>query len=436
MHYVSQKFLSRRALLRGAGAAAIALPFLDAMHPAFGQERLTAAAPVRRLGVCYFPHGATDRWLPTGEGASFTLAEGMAPLERHKQKMLVVGGLCSSVDHSKPDFHDRAVAGWLTGCELTQGRVEVGISMDQIAAAHFGKETQFASLEMSTEQPNNANGTMFYRDAHTVLPVENNPRIVFERLFGDGGKIDATASAKRDAQDRSTLDGVMQQIAALQSRLGPSDRQKLDQYLTSLRDVERRIQIASTKKMPELPEVNRPAGIPDKWSDHVKLMFDLQALAFQADLTRVNNFMYNGEFSLLTFPEIGVGLQHHEASHHNYEKEKLDALHKINMLQSELLAYYLDKLEAIKEPSGSMLDNSIILFGSTLSNPTVHSQRNLPIVLCGGSGGRLATGRMITASGVDTPIANMHLTILDKLGVPTDKLGNSTVPLKLDRMAV
>ena len=146
MHYVSQRFLSRRALLRGAGAAAIALPFLDAMHPAFGQERLTAAAPVRRLGVCYFPHGATDRWLPTGEGANFTLAEGLAPLERHKQKLLVVGGLCSSVDHSKPDFHDRAVAGWLTGCELTQGKVEVGISMDQIAAAHFGKETQFASL--------------------------------------------------------------------------------------------------------------------------------------------------------------------------------------------------------------------------------------------------------------------------------------------------
>ena len=436
MHYVTQKFLSRRALLKGAGSATIALPFLDAMHPAFGQERLTAAAPVRRLGVCYFPHGATDRWLPSGEGANFTLAEGLAPLERHKQKLLVVAGLCSSVDHSKPDFHDRAVAGWLTGCELTQGKVEVGISMDQIAAAHFGKETQFASLEMSTEQPTTSNATMFYRDAHTVLPVENNPRLVFERLFGDGGKIDAAASARRNAQDRSTLDGVAEQINVLKSRLGQSDRQKLDQYLTSLRDVERRIQVAESKTMPELPAVNRPAGIPDKWSDHVKLMFDLQAIAFQADLTRVNNFMFNGESSLLTFPEIGVGLQHHEASHHNYEKQKLDALHKINMLQSELLAYYLDKLEAIKEPSGSMLDNSIILFGSTLSNPTVHSQRNLPVVLAGGSNGRLATGRMITASGVDTPITNMHLTILDKLGIPTEKLGNSTADLKLDRLSV
>ena len=436
MHYVSQKFLSRRVLLRGAGAAAIALPFLDAMHPAFGQERLTAAAPVRRLGICYFPHGATDRWLPSGEDASFTLAEGMAPLERHKQKLLVVGGLCSSVDHSKPDFHDRAVAGWLTGCELTQGKVEVGISMDQIAAAHFGKETQFASLEMSTEQPTTSNGTMFYRDAHTVLPVENNPRLVFERLFGDGGKIDAAASARRNAQDRSTLDGVVEQINALKGRLGQSDRQKLDQYLTSLRDVERRIEVAENKKMPDLPAVNRPAGIPDKWSDHVKLMFDLQAMAFQADLTRVNNFMFNGESSLLTFPEIGVGLQHHEASHHNYEKEKLDALHRINMLQSELFAYYLDKLEAIQEPGGTMLDNSIIMFGSTLSNPTVHSQRNLPIVLAGGSNGRLATGRMIRAAGVDTPIANMHLTILDKLGIPTEKLGNSTTDLKLDRLSV
>ena len=434
---IRRRHLSRRALLRGVGGVAIALPFLDAMHPALAAERNTAAAPVRRLGIVYYPHGVVyEKWTPTGDGGLLEMTPGLKPLERHKDKLLVVAGLTSDPDRSLPDFHDRAMASWLTGKEMHRDHVEVGISVDQVAAAKLGKETQFASLEMSTEQPNNANGTMFYRDAHTVLPVENNPLIVFERLFGDGGKIDATAAAKRDAQDRSTLDGVMQQIAALKGRLGPSDRQKLDQYLTSLRDVERRIQIASTKKMPELPAVNRPAGIPDKWSDHVKLMFDLQALAFQADLTRVNNFMYNGESSLLTFPEIGVGLQHHEASHHNYEKEKLDALHKINMLQSELLAYYLDKLEAIKEPGGSMLDNSIILFGSTLSNPTVHSQRNLPIVLCGGSGGRLATGRMITASGVDTPIANMHLTILDKLGVPTDKLGNSTVPLKLDRLAV
>ena len=188
--------------------------------------------------------------------------------------------------------------------------------------------------------------------------------------------------------------------------------------------------------MANLPEIARPAGIPDLYSDHVKVMFDLQALAFQADLTRVISFQFNTESSIMTFPEIGVDMQHHEASHHNYEQKKLDALHKINKLHSELFAYYLDKLEAIKEPSGSMLDNSILFFGSTLSNPTVHSQRDVPVVLAGGANGRLDTGRFMRIAGDTTPLANMHLTILDKLGVPTEKLGDGVTPLKLDRLAI
>lgn len=435
MMYVKKKHLSRRALLKGAGVS-LALPFLDAMHPAFSQERLTAAAPVRRLGIIYYFGGATDRWKPTGEGANFTLNTGTAPLERHKAKLLFLNGLAADPDRSKPDFHDRAVASWLTGMEMHRDRIDVGISVDQVAANHFGKETQFSSLEIACEQASAANGTMCYKDAHTRLPFELNPRAVFERLFGESAKIDPVAIAARNAADRSTLDMVVARINALQGRLGPADRIKLSQYLDSIRDVERRIRIAEKSTPVNLPQAERPAGAPDKWPDYVKVMFDLQVLAYQADLTRVITFMTAREATLMTFPHLNISMQHHEASHHNYEQAKLDVLHKININQSELFAYYLDKMDAVKEPGGSMLDSSILFFGSTLSNPTVHSQRDLPTMLAGGAAGRLNTGRVITYPGDMTPLSNMHLTLLDKLGVPTDKLGDSIAPLKLDRLSV
>ena len=435
MMYVAKKHISRRALLRGVGSAAVALPFLDAMHPALSAERLTAAAPVKRFGIVYFPLGATDRWLPSGEGASFKLSPGLAPLERHKSKLLVISGLSASPDRTKPDFHDRAMASWLTGMELHRDRVEVGTSVDQYAAAHLGKETQFASLEMGTEQPQDSR-YLNYKDPKTPLPVETNPRKIFERLFGDSAKIDPAAMAERNELDESTLDSVMSQIAALKSRLGPSDRQKLDQYLESIRDVERRIQVAAKTKTTDLPQVDRPIGAPDAWPDYVKMLFDLQVLAYQADLTRVSTIMMAREASLMTFPHLGISMQHHEASHHNYEQPKLDILHRVNINQSELFAYYLDKLDAIKEANGSMLDNSIIFYGSTLSNPTVHSQRSLPVVLAGGASGNLQTGRLVQYPGDLTPLSNMHLTVLDKLGVPTDKIGDSTGPLKLDRVSL
>jgi hypothetical protein len=335
------------------------------------------------------------------------------------------------------------MASWLTGMEWNEKKVDVGVSVDQIAAAKLGKETQFRSLELATEGPYRVNPV--YMNATTALPFERNPRTVFERLFGDGGKIDPAATAARDAMDRSTLDAVTERISALKRRLGPADVRKLDQYLESIRDIERRIAIAQAKAVPNLPGVTRPEGIPIDWVDHVKLMFDLQVLAYQADLTRVSTFMTAKEGSLMTFPQIGVGMQHHEASHHNYDPAKIEALHKINVHQSDLFAYYLDKLDAVKEPSGSLLDNSVVFFGSTLSNPTVHSQRDLPVMLAGGAGGRLKGGRFIRLPGdpppwpfaskwapkSPTPMTNLHLALLDLVDVPTEKLGDSTGKLNL-----
>lgn len=438
------RHLSRRHILRGIGGVAISLPFLDAMHPALATERNTAAASPTRLGVVYYPHGVVyEKWTPPGQGGPLVMTPGLKPLERHWKKLVVIAGLTNCPDRTQPEFHDRACASWLTGCELTRGKVKVGISMDQIAAARLGQETQFASLELATEQPYHPG--ISYKDATTELPVERNPRVLFERLFGDGGRIDPAATAERNTMQKSLLDAVIERIGVLKRRLGASDVRKLDQYLDSIRDIERRIAVAESREPANLPDVIRPAGIPLDWVEHVKLMFDLQVLAFQGDLTRVATFITAKEATLMTFPHLGITMQHHEASHHNYDPQKLDALHKINVHQSELFAYYLDKLDAVTEANGSLLDNSVILFGSTLSNPTVHSQHDVPVLLAGGAGGRLKGGRFLRVPGdpppwpfaaqwsaqTPQPISNLHLTLLDLVGVPTVKLGDSTEPLSL-----
>lgn len=422
---VTRKHLSRREVLRGAGAV-IALPFLDAMHPALSAERSTAAAPVRRFLIVEYPHGVVDAsWNPSGEGRDYQMSDGLAPLARHREKFIVFRGLTSSPDRTKADFHDRAFASFLTGCEPTAGKVHVGVSVDQLAAAVIGRETQFTSLELAT-QPLGVNGSMCFKDATTPLPMEHNPRLVFERFFGDTDKLDPVAKAARTADETSLLDGVTGRIAELNRRLGAPDRRKLDQYLDSIRDIERRLSVAASGPEVDLPDLRRPAGIPDSWIDHVKLMFDLQVLALQADLTRVITFTMASEASGITFPHLGIAMTFHEISHHNFEPHKLDALSKINKNHSELLAYYLDRLEALKEADGSLLDHSLLLYGSTLSNPTVHNQRDLPIIVAGGAAGRVKGGRYVRLPGVETPLTNLHLSLLDKLGVPTEKLGDST----------
>ncbi len=430
---INKKYLPRRTFLRGAGTA-LALPLLDAMIPALRADRLTAAAPVRRLGFLFYTLGVNEaKWRPTGEGADYRLSEGLAPLAAHKDKFLVLTGLSSDPDRTKAGFHDRALASFMTGVEPAKGKVHVGISVDQVAAQALGKETQFASLELATE-PNTLRAGVSYQNATNPLPFEPNPRNVFERLFGEGGHIDPVASAARDAADRSSLDTVTDRISELKGRLGPSDRRKLDEYVQSIRDVERRIKVAMEKRPVDLPTMARPAGVPDSWPEHVKIMFDLQALALQADLTRVWTFMYAMEASSMTFPHLGISMGHHEISHHNFEPDKLAALAKINVDQSELFAYFLTKLEAMKEGSSSLLDHSLIMYGSDLSVPTVHSQHNLPIIVAGGAAGRIAGGRHIVYPGDLTPLTNLYLTMLDKVGVPTEKLGDSTG--KLNRLEV
>jgi Protein of unknown function (DUF1552) len=430
---ITKKHLPRRTFLRGAGTA-VALPLLDAMIPALQAERLTAAAPVRRLGFVFYTLGVNeDKWRPSGRGANYELSPALAPLAPHKNKFLVFSGLSSDPDRTKAGFHDRALASFMTGVEPAKGRVHVGISVDQVAAQALGKETQFASLELATEY-NGTLGGVSYKSATTQLPFEPNPRRVFERLFGEGGKIDPVASAERRAADQSSLDTVTARISELRARLGPSDCRKLDEYLQSIRDIERRIRVAMQRKPVDLPEVARPAGIPDSWPEHVKIMFDLQALALQAALTRVWTFMMAREASSMTFPHLDISMGHHEISHHNFEADKLAALAKINVNQSELFAYFLTKLEALKEGNSTLLDHSLILYGSDLSVPTVHSQHDLPIIVAGGAAGRVAGGRYIVYPGDTTPLTNLYLTMLDKVGVPTEKLGDSTG--KLNRLEV
>ncbi len=429
--FVQKKYLPRRTFLRNTGIT-LALPLLDAMVPALTAQNLTAAAPVRRLGFIIYPLGVDqDRWRPMGEGSSYEFSEALAPLAPHRKKFVVISGLSSDPDRSKAGFHDRALASFLTGVEMTKGKVHVGISVDQLAAKTLGKQTQFASLELAAENNNGiaTNVGPVFKTATTPLPFESNPRRVFERLFGEGGRIDPAAAAARDAADRSSLDAVTERINELKLQLGAGDRRKLDEYVESIRDIERRIQVASQKPSANLPDTSRPAGVPDSWVEHIKLMFDLQTLALQADLTRVWTFLYARESTSITYPHLNISMGHHEISHHNFEKDKLDALAKINVDQSRLFAYFLGKMDAMKEGNSTLLDHSLILYGSNLSVPTSHSQHDLPIIVAGGAAGRIAGGRYLKLPGDETPLTNLYLTMLDKVGVPTEKLGDSTGPL-------
>ena len=438
------KSLPRRTVLRGLGSA-IALPFLDAMLPAFSLRGLAAARPVHRFQTFYVPNGmAMEYWLPKGEGAAFELSPILEPLAPFRQQMLVLSGLKANWNY----IHAGASGSFLTGT-ARGGRNEIEIiadvSVDQLLARHFAGETQVASLELSMDAPANAGActgilscvythTLSWRSPTQPLPMEWNPRAVFERLFGDSGSTNRAARDARLRQHKSILDSVTEKLASLKRELGPQDQTKVDQYADAVRDVERRIEKAEQQSSLELPVLEQPQGAPPVFEDHLALMLDLQLLAFQSDLTRVISFMLGKEQSARPHPQIGVPEAHHPLSHHNDVPELIAHMSKINRYHTQLFSKYLEKLRATPDGDGSLLDHTTILYGSGISNSTRHSGDNLPLLVMGGGAGTLKGGRHLTYSGKPT-MANLLVTLMDKMGVPVERVGGSTGKLPLDTLS-
>ena len=440
---ISKKALSRRTVLRGIGAT-LALPLLDSMVPALTHVAKAAGAPTNRFGVMYVPNGMImQHWSPIGEGSTFDFNTTMTPLAPFRNQLTVVSGLNCNVPsgvRAGDGVHARASTRFLTDIypKITPsgGAVQAGVSMDQILGRQLGKYTQLSSLEMAIESTQSAGAcdqgyacdytsTISWAGDATPLPMENNPRAVFERLFGDTGSTDPNARLARIRQDRSILDSVMKEVATLQSALGQGDRSKLAEYLDSIRDIERRIQKAEEQRDQELPLVSHPAGIPNEYDDHAKLMCDLMVLAYQCDLTRVATFMMGREFSGMTYPFIGVPDAHHPISHHQNQPEKVAKVAKVNQYHVTLFAYLLDKLRSTPDGDGSLLDHVIMVYGAGMADSNRHAPEDIPIVLAGGGAGTHRGGRAIRFDK-GTPLANLHLTLLDKFGVPMDHWGDST----------
>jgi len=438
--FITKKYLPRRAVLRGLGAA-IALPLLDGMVPALTAQRRTAAAPVRRFGVFYVPNGMSmPYWFPKEEGTLAELPPTLQSLSAFKDRVLLCGGLDDESANLVKGGGDHArSAGTFLTCvpfKITSGAdVFAAVSMDQIAARELSKETQLASLELGIESNamvGNCDGgascaytnTIAWRTPTTPLPIENDPRAVFERLFGTTGSTDPEVRMERLRRDRSILDAIGGELKGLELILGPGDQIKLDEYLDALRDIERRIQMAEQQSTRELPVVDQPVGVPSDYEEHAKLMMDLLTLAYQTDLTRISSFMLAREVSGRAYPEIGVSDSHHPLSHHQDEPAKLERLHKINEYHFRQFAYLVEKLAALPEADGTMLDSTLFLYGTGISDSNTHFHDDLPIALIGGKATGIKGGRYIRYAD-DTPLANLHMTILDKLGVPVDAFGDS-----------
>ena len=445
---ITKTALPRRAVLRGLGTA-VALPLLDGMVPALTALGRTVARPKPRLGVVYVPHGAVmDNWTPVTDGAGFEFTPILQPLERFRDHVSVMTGLdhapAAQLPGDPAGGHGRISGAFLTGIHAkpTEGAdFEAGISVDQIAAEQLGQQTQLASLELGIGLPEFGGAcdagfscayisTLCWSTPTTPLPMESNPRAVFERLFGDGTSTDPAQRRERMQRDRSILDAVTRKVARLQDGLGAADRAKLGDYLAAVRDVERRIQRAEAEGDRELPVVERPsASVPASFEDYVKVMFDLQVLAYQADLTRVITFMMTPELSAQTYPQIGVPDPHHALSHHENKRESLEKLTKVGTYHTTLFSYYLEKLRDTPDGDGTLLDQVMVLYGSGMSNSNLHNIQKLPIVLAGGGAGRLRGGRHIRYPD-ETPLTNLYMTLLGKLGVPVERVGDSTGELQ------
>jgi hypothetical protein len=440
---VPKHALPRRTILRGMGAT-IGLPFLEAMLPAFS-ARGRAAAPIHRFQTFYVPNGmAMEYWTPKGEGAGFELSPILEPLAAYRDQMLVLSGIKASWNY----IHAGASGSFLTGTPRggkTEIEIFADVSMDQLLARHFASDTQVASLEMSMDAPANAGActgnlscvythTLSWRSATQPLPMEWNPRAVFERLFGDSGSTDKTAREARLRQHKSILDSVADKLASLKRDLGPGDQSKVNEYADAIRDVERRIARAEEQQDIQLPTIDQPQGAPAVFEDHLALMLDLQLLAFQSDLTRVISFMIGKEQSARPYPQIGVPEAHHPLSHHNDIPELIAQMSKINRYHTQLFSKYLARLRETPDGDGSLLDHTIILYGAGISNSQRHSGDNLPLMLVGGGSGRLKGGRHLKYT--DKPMmANLLMTLMDKMDVPVDHVGGSTGKLPIDALA-
>ena len=438
---VTKKALSRRTVLRGLGTV-VALPLLDAMVPALTAQVKTPARAVRRLGIVYHPNGVIyENWLPKGVGRDFELSRTLAPLQPFRDRLIFVTGLSSDQAEALGDGggdHSRASGSYLTGVHVKKSDsvVENGVSMDQIAARALEKETQLSSLELTADDNSLVgacdvgyscaySSTLSWRTPTLPLMAENNPRVVFERLFGSSDSTDTGVRASRLRQDRSILDSVTSRVKQLQQKLGPSDTTKLGDYLESLRDTERRIQKAEEQRTREGPEVARPSGVPDGFAPHVQLLYDLQVLAYQADLTRVITFMYGREQTGRSYPQIGIPEAHHPLTHHQNDAAKMEKCTQIQLYHVALFAAYLEKLQGTSDGDGSLLDHVMLLYGGGISNSDRHTHGPLPTLLLGGGAGAFRGGRHLVYPE-NTPLTNLQLTLLDRLGVPAAKLGDST----------
>jgi hypothetical protein len=439
---ITKKALRRRTFIHGLGAT-LALPLLDAMTPAMAATRLTSKSPVR-LGFVYVPNGIIQaNWLPATEGVGFEFPSTMKPLEAHRSRLNVLSGLAQINGRALgdgPGDHARAGATWLTGVhpKKTEGAdIHAGISMDQIAAKELGKSTQFASLELGLEEASLVGGcdsgyscaytnTISWRSPTTPNPMEVNPRAVFERLFGDGDSTDPAARLKRMQEDSSILDYIREDLGQLRSGLGPRDNSKLNEYLDGIRDIERRIQKAEEQKAKaHIPVLDRPSGIPEEFADHARLMSDLLVVAFQTDMTRVVTYMLAHEGSNRSYRSIGVLDGHHSVTHHQNDPQKIAKTVKINELHVKTFAYLLERLGSTPDGNGSLLDHSMILYGSSISDGNAHTHHDLPLVLAGSAAGQIECGRHIRYPK-ETPMNNLLLSMLDRAGVPVDHLGDST----------
>jgi BMFP domain-containing protein YqiC len=432
--YITRKHLSRRTVLKGAGYA-LSLPLLDAMIPAATALAKTAAAPKLRVAFVYFPHGAVmDQWTPKKEGPDFDLPPILAPLKPFQKQLTVISGLENKSAIAAP-VHAITPGTWLS---CVPPRISHdpygGITIDQIIAKHIGQETPIPSLEVATEERGGEGScdrnygcsygkTISFRDPTTPLPMEHNPRKLFQQMFGAGDTADERVRLARES--KSILDLVSREAHDLRKTLGPRDRAALDDYLATVREIERRIQQLENRDLGDVELPDAPAGIPSRFDEHIRLMFDLIALAYQANLTRVVSFMMAAEVSNQPYSFMGVPDAFHPLSHHANNPNKLATLARVQAWNTGEFARFVAKLQALPDGEGNMLDNAIIMFGSNMSDSNAHNHFPLPMALVGGGAGKLKGNRHLRYPD-KTPIANLHLTVLQRVGVPMESFGDST----------